>query len=237
MSKLKGTIAKFTDFNKEFTFFIQNELDLIQRHHLKGELYENDELKIIKSHSNDSRIFFDIGTNVGNHSVFFSKVLNAQRIVCFEANPLTAQILKINILLNDMSRVVNSSYLGMGLGDSFGNFQISYPQDNNIGAARLVELIEPALREELSIIVPVVPMDALNISEIPDFIKIDVEGMELSVLSGMKLIINSFRPKLFIEVENKNLEKFHSWVTLNKYDVVDEFKRYQSNQNFMLIPK
>jgi FkbM family methyltransferase len=240
LNKFNGTIANFSDFNRRFSFFIENEHDLIQRHHLNCELYENEELQIISSYTKGANIFFDIGANVGNHTAFFSQVLDAERIVCFEANPFTAEILKINILLNDISEIVNSSYLGIGIGDSFGNFQVTYPQKNNIGAARLLELSNEDISNNLETpvaVVPVIPLDSLNVLEIPDFIKIDVEGMELSVLKGMHHMINSYRPKLFIEVDNINLENFYEWVNINQYEIVDEFKRYKANQNFMLLPK
>jgi hypothetical protein len=87
------------------------------------------------------------------------------------------------------------------------------------------------------VIVQVIPLDYLNIGEIPDFVKIDVEGMELSVLKGMQKIIKNFKPRMFIEVDNVNLTEFFEWVRTNNYEIVDEFKRYEANQNFMLVPK
>ena len=50
-------------------------------------------------------------------------------------------------------------------------------------------------------------LDSFNLSGI-DFIKIDVEGYELHVLSGGRETIAKNKPKLFIEIWNSNLRSF-----------------------------
>ncbi|HEY4799779.1 MAG TPA: FkbM family methyltransferase, partial [Bacteroidia bacterium] len=40
-----------------------------------------------------------------------------------------------------------------------------------------------------------------------DLIKIDVEGYELKVLKGAETILRTFKPTLFIEVDNNNLSE------------------------------
>jgi len=43
--------------------------------------------------------------------------------------------------------------------------------------------------------------------ERPDFIKIDVEGVEMDVLDGMIETLTNYKPELFIEVHGVNLEQ------------------------------
>lgn len=235
--KITGTISTFTDFDKQFSFFVENGDDWIQRHHLAGRLYENEELKIIQNYSRQSRVFFDIGSNVGNHAIFMAKVLHATRVYSFEANPFAADILKINISLNHLSRIIDTSYVGMGLGEKLGIFNVWYPQHDNIGAARLVEgqAVEGARSEGAKIMV--YPLDSINIGVEPDFIKIDVEGMEISVLKGMASTIKQFKPRLFVEVDDSNAGLFDEWLSENDYVKCESFRRYTANENFMIAPR
>ena len=164
-----------------------------------------------------------------------AKVLNAEKVYAFEANPSTADILKLNILLNGASQTIDISYVGIGLGDKLGHFQVEYPQINNIGAARLVEAEGREQTDAAKVMV--CPLDSLNIGREPQFVKIDVEGMEISVLRGMEGTIRKFRPHMFIEVANTNAGLFDEWVEKNDYVKVDSFRRYLENENFLIKHK
>lgn len=229
---LDGTIVKFESHGKLFNFFIENKLDLIQKHHLSGCLYEKEELALISKHLQPNSVVYDIGANVGNHAIFFATILASKRVICFEANPTTAELLQININLNNLTEVINTEYLGIGLGDSLDVCEITYPQVNNIGAAQLSKNINVSADGNLSAVV--MPLDRLNLKELPDFIKIDVEGMEVQVLNGMSNIISMTHPTMFIEVDNKNRDAFNQWIAKYHYVIVDSYKRYPANENFLI---
>ena len=238
MKRIQGVVSRFCDFKKEFVFFVHDSADLIQGHHLNGQLYEIEELRLIREHSVGARVFVDIGANVGNHAIFMAKVLGAQKVYAFEANPSTAEILKLNVLLNNVAHTVDTSHVGMGLGDRIGTFRVEYPQRNNIGAARLVEEEAPGTQaiaeEHAAARVMVCPFDSLSLAEEPQFVKIDVEGMEMSVLRGMAGAIEKFRPPMLIEVDNGNFDLFDEWMGRNDYVEVARFKRYAQNENFLI---
>jgi hypothetical protein len=63
-----------------------------------------------------------------------------------------------------------------------------------------------------------------NITSV-DFIKIDVEGFEYNVLKGGEQTIKEFRPVLFVEVNDKNLEYQGSSVT----DLILFLEKYYRN--------
>ena len=77
-------------------------------------------------------------------------------------------------------------------------------------------------------------LDDLFADETPDFIKIDVEGMEMQVLAGLEATITAHRPLLLIEIDNENDEAFEAWRQTHKYDVVNTKKHYRKNCNYML---
>jgi FkbM family methyltransferase len=234
--KIEGIVSNFQEFGEDFSFFIQNPNDLIQKNHLDGKLYEYEELNLIRKYSNNCHIFYDIGSNVGNHGIFMAKVLNASKVYTFEANPFAAEILKINVLLNNLSRVVDTSYLCMGIGDKVSNLELRVPNINNIGGARLIE--ETAGGKNLeSVKVACLPLDTLNLGFGPDFVKVDVEGMEISVLKGMNKIISHYKPHLFIEVDNSNALFFDEWLMDNDYMKIESFQRYPQNVNHLVAHK
>ena len=70
-----------------------------------------------------------------------------------------------------------------------------------------------------------------------DFIKIDVEGMEIEVLQGLEQTISTYRPNIFVEVDNTHFPTFQGWVQKHSYEVVDRYNRYGTMENFMLVPR
>jgi FkbM family methyltransferase len=236
---VSGSVVTFSDFNHPFHFFIESEKDLIQSHHKKGELYEREELLIIQKNAADTKIFLDIGANVGNHAIFMAKVLGARRVYAFEANPFTANILEINVALNRLSDLIDTSYSKIGLGDQIEALNVVYPQVHNLGAARLSVHAETVPTNYPTVQVPVAPIDSFNLSPMQrvGFVKLDVEGMELKVLRGGARFFATHRPRMFIEVDNSNVAEFHEWIEANDYVIIDRFKRYTVNENFLIVPR
>ena len=70
-----------------------------------------------------------------------------------------------------------------------------------------------------------------------DVLKMDVEGMEIGALKGLKATIARCKPTMFIEVDTANLDAFHALMDDYGYDVVHAFKATRVNQNFLLKPK
>lgn len=231
--RYEGTISSFFYLRNEFTFFVSNPNDAIQRHHAQGQLYEIEELNIIREHAGNARVFYDIGSNVGNHAVFMAKVMKAEKVIAFEANPLTVEMLKLNIALNGVGACFDASYLGMGLGETEGRFTLHTPV-NNLGGTRLRSATTNSGQAVSEVQVAVRPLDALSLGHLPDFVKIDVEGMEIAVLNGMRKTIQKAKPRMFIEVDNVNAASFEQWVVENDYEKIARFKRYPSNENFMI---
>jgi hypothetical protein len=78
--------------------------------------------------------------------------------------------------------------------------------------------------------------DALFSGRPIDFIKIDVEGMEMRVLRGLKRVISEQRPNIFVEVQDYNQRPFEGFLNRNRYIIVARYRRYAVNENFMVVP-
>lgn len=209
-------------------FTLTNPKDVIQRQHQSGAFYEPEELEIIRRWCPPGAVFVDIGANIGNHSLFALKFLHVARLIPFEPNPVAIDILTSNLALNGELHRCDLTHLGFGLSDvAQAGLQIELDQPNkNLGGGRLVEGGDLAvIRGD----------DALAGTHV-DFIKIDVEGMEMRVLRGLAQTIAASRPVFFIEVDEAKRAEFLAWVTEAGYDIRATYRRYAVNENFLLVP-
>lgn len=207
---------------------VANPGDAIQKEHMAGRFYEPDELDIIRRHFRPGGVFLDIGSNVGNHAVFAALVLHADRVIVIEPNPVAIAVLRANVALNRLGDVIDGRWLGCGLGGSAAEGFGVRAGAMNLGGGRMV-----AGGGDLRIVTGDAVVDGGHV----DFLKIDVEGMELEVLAGFSETIGRCRPSLFIEVDTENAAGFETWVAENGYRIAARHKRYMRNENFMIIPE
>jgi len=78
--------------------------------------------------------------------------------------------------------------------------------------------------------------DALIFDEPVEFIKIDVEGREIEILSGLQQTIRRWRPMIFIEVWDSRAALFVDWCARESYHVVEHFQRYEGIRNYLVKP-
>lgn len=207
-------------------FAVDQPGDTVQAHHFGGRFYEPDELMIMSKAFPVGGRLLDIGANVGNHSIFFGKVMKASHIVPIEVNPRIVDVLRTNLVINGLEGVADMTHLGKGLHNERIDDASIHFRERNIGGAKLtydsgdLELVRGD-----------------DIIDSPfDLVKIDVEGAELKVLEGLQNFVDAYRPHFFIEVENVNAEAFEDWMSQNRYRTVEKFKRYRRNENYLISP-
>lgn len=227
---IDGVICSSEIDGRAVKFFVSNRVDHIQQHHLKGEFYEQKELMLIAEYFEKGGVFADIGANVGNHSLYVGLFLAPTAIIPFEPNPAVLPTLRINLLLNRLSHIADGTHIDVGLSDKSGYAKVIMPDTRNLGGAKLQSADDTGT-------IQLMQGDLALGDRKVDFIKIDVEGMEMRVLAGLAMTIKRCRPKLFIEVDNSNMAAFSEWVTNNEYCVVERFRRYVENENYMVIPQ
>ena len=200
-------------------FAVDNPLDAIQSHHVRGQFYEEEELDYLRTIIPPRVNVADAGANVGNHAIFFSQVCRAERVFAFEANPAAIELLKKNVAVN--SAAVDLSQVGVALGGRDG-FVDKLPnmQTNNMGSTSFAPSPSPTAY-------PMTTLDsALNDRPI-DFLKIDVEGMEFEVMAGAMTTIHRHRPILFVEVRRHELARFSKLMAEMNYRIERSFQRYK----------
>jgi FkbM family methyltransferase len=228
MTGVDGSVCSAIVTGREIQFFVVNKRDEIQQHHAQGQFYEAEELEIIARFFPRGGVFVDIGANVGNHIIYVGNYLHPMQIIAIEPNPVAIPILKINVALNGLQRLVDLSQLGVGLSDVPRWAHALVPLDNLGGT--VMNIVEGS--EGL----PLMPGDDILLRRRVDFIKMDVEGMEMPVLAGLAGTIAKWRPAMFVEVENRNADAFHAWIGAHDYVTACRYRRYPANENFMVLP-
>ena len=181
-------------FEKPLLFFMRDALTALRTQGLRG-------------------IYWDIGANIGQHSLFMS--LCADQVHAFEPYPPVRSRLEHHISLN---KITNIAVHATALGDSNGEFEFFAPTGSNRGIGSF--LVSTTEKGNVSIgKLKVTKGDdyfAKNNIEFIQLIKIDVEGLEKAVLSGLKNTLTNFRPFIVCEVTYGgrqsflNLEEFTS---------------------------
>jgi FkbM family methyltransferase len=144
----------------------------------------------------------EAGANIGAHTLALARQVGPQGTVyAFEPQRILFQALCANMALNSLANV----HCRMeALGEAPGSVTIpplDYAAENNFGGLSLNRATSTNQGGE---VVPSITLDSLELPRC-EFFKVDVEGMELSVLKGAKATIERLRPILYIENDRTEL--------------------------------
>lgn len=188
-------------FHTDNIFTIENNVKMYlpcERDYIQAEIvihkrfFENEELAKIHEFITPKMTFLDIGANIGNHTIYFASVLGAKRVYSFEPMSLTASIFKKNIKLNQLEDAATLFECGLGKDNTKAKVMFDGTAVNNLGGTALSECEDGTIE--------IRRLDDLNIQDKIDFIKIDVERMEASVLLGAKNTILRDHPLMWVEI-------------------------------------
>ena len=164
--------------------------------------------KYYRPHSN----VIDVGGNIGIHTLLLSEIVSPKSFI-YVFEPVYADVIQLNVNENKLqNRVV---VFDEGVSNQNKEIEISVlPRicPHNFGAMSLIdsykniELYSNKTKEKCKTIskkIKLVTIDSKKLTNI-SMIKIDVEGMELSVLEGAWETIKKEKPVIFIEIWKKN---------------------------------
>ncbi len=141
----------------------------------------------------------DVGANCGYFALLMSELVGDKGFVeAFEPQPRLVELLKRSIAVNGFGR--QTSVVEAAVSDMNGSAVLS-EAPNLMGSASLRGLSEPGATTRT---VEMVTLDRIGFGEplapAIDLVKIDVEGLEMKVLAGMKQMIAA-SPKIAIVME------------------------------------
>ena len=147
------------------------------------------------------RSFWDIGANIGHYSWLMKSAVPDVELVLIEPLPENAALIQDTITRN---RLPNTTLIVAGASDSSGQGVLH--ADKMAGATSSLEQQEQTFEEHfwgviaLSLPITLTTIDGVRAAHGPvDFMKIDVEGHEESVIRGAHETIRRDQPILFVE--------------------------------------
>jgi FkbM family methyltransferase len=207
-------------------------------HLLTNSTYEPSESKTIivllelcRSLRGDGVMVLDIGANIGVFTVDWASVMSGWgSVLAIEAQEWMYYALAGNITLNNCfnvralhAAVTESSrgpiniprpnYLSAGC---FGGLQICPKNVTEIGVDDKNSIGQPISYTDNLEPVETLAIDDLNLERV-DFIKIDIEGMEVEALKGSKLTIDRCKPLLYIEWIQSSIPELDELLTSHNY--------------------
>ena len=193
---LKTLYFKYLYESDEIQIICYN--DYIGKHILFDNFYEKEDLILIKnSFSNKIKnsSFIDIGSNVGNHTIFFKN--NFKNIYSFEPQRTTYKILKLNT--EPFNHIKTFNY---GIDTEEREITFYIPNSNN-GMGRSSKIEGENVRKEKVFLRPIEDFLIKDVG----FIKIDVEGNEYPVLKSLKKTLTKDKPIIGFELNTDNPKK------------------------------
>lgn len=176
------TYAK-TRYTDQF-YFYDKDVIIGQSIRTYGE-YTQIELDLLHQYMDENTIVYDIGGNIGYHTVGFAH--RAKHVYSFEPNLKNYKLLELNT-----KNLKNVTLIKAAVSDSIGvSYITDYELDDlgNYGECMMAETGQPC---------STVMIDKTNLP-LPNLIKIDVEGHELKVFLGSKDTIRKSQPIIFYE--------------------------------------
>ena len=152
-------------------------------------------------------VALDIGANLGYHTVTMGELVgDTGSVISFEPQRIIFQQLNCNVFLNRLGNVHTFQY---ALGENKGEVYIQEPNYYNVGEwPNVTNIGNTSINvEKRGTPVSQTTLDSLNLKQL-NFIKIDIQGSELSCLKGGYNTISKFKPYIFIEIEEIQLKKF-----------------------------
>jgi FkbM family methyltransferase len=172
----------------------------------------------------DGVIALDCGANIGVHTVEWARTMSGWgNVTAFEAQKWIYYALAGNLAINNCFNAtavhaaigrrdgsIEVPMLDYTTASSFGSLELNASNHNeSIGQSVSYEKANTSKTNMVSI-------DSLNLKRL-DFIKLDIEGMELDALAGARKTIAKFKPMMLIEHIKVDLAKLTYWLESNGY--------------------
>lgn len=161
-------------------------------------------LQLRRKYAGDGVVALDLGANLGVHTVEWARTMHGWgEVVAVEAQERVFYALAGNITINNC---LNARAIHGAIGASEGQLEIPVPDylvPSSFGSLELrqtarSEFIGQAIAPDRKQVVRMITVDAMKLQRL-DFMKIDIEGMELEALAGAAESIRRFHPVMMVE--------------------------------------
>jgi FkbM family methyltransferase len=173
--------------------FDSNEVDLVLQL-----------LEMRRTHFGDGVIALDCGANIGVHTIEWAHLMHGWgEVAAFEAQERVFYALAGNITLNNC---FNARAIWAAVGQAAGTIAVPVPDYFTPSSFGSLEIRQTATTEFIGQEIDyaraqptrMMAIDDMDLTRV-DFIKIDIEGMEMEALQGARATIAACRPQMLIE--------------------------------------
>lgn len=169
---------------------------------LLEDAFESEEYRFVVKFLQPGMTVLDIGANQGYYTLLASsKVGRRGKVLAFEPSPREVRRLRLHLGLN---RCANVEVLPSALGavTETGELHVLLGTESSCNSLRPPNVSQPIGRFPVTVERLDDVLKSRGIARV-DFIKLDVEGAELSVLHGAReLLLRSPRPVFLVEVQD-----------------------------------
>ena len=155
---------------------------------------EFEEMALALHYLQPNNVFGDVGANIGSWTVAAAGVCGAN-VITLEPLPATYAVLIDNISINKIDHLVRPLSIGAGAKSEKLHLSAGCGVENHI------------VYDKSGIEIDILPLDDI-FTEVPQILKIDVEGFEASVILGSERIINDPILEVII-IEDVGLSEMH----------------------------
>lgn len=163
-------------------------------------VFEPDSVELFRLLIKPIDVVLDVGANIGCTALLLSGI--AKKVIAFEPSPTTFGYLKRNV---EAAGRTNVEVVNAGLGRAPAKMNIVFSPDNRSGGFVSQTGLAGHTMEEIEIL-----QGDKHLANEPrvDVIKIDVEGFEKEVISGLAETIQRHRPVVVLELNHWCLNAF-----------------------------
>ncbi len=243
MLRLIKKIKKTLEFKTSQIKSVKIKYGLIVGKRIYGNLYVNNRLNSLSDEESfykylkfENKVIVELGSNLGIYTIYFSNAVGINgKVYSFEPNPIIFNLLVKNLKINNCYNVKPFNF---GIGDN--DEKLTFISKQFVfETGSFDKSIQEKLKKDIfgykKWNIDTKKLDTvkdLYINEKIDFMKIDIEGMEIEALKGAKKVIINDSPDIYLEIHGKdNSEK------IEKLKIVSAFlKGLNKNYNGIHLP-
>jgi FkbM family methyltransferase len=237
----EGSLARYATPHGEFFLPKFPKSDSVARAVRSGRLWDESVIDAVMTYYRRSTFILDVGANFGQMSVVLANRILAQdgaltgTIVAFEAEPYVCDILRRNVILNQVDHVVK--IINKPVWDSIG-VELPFPEPDFVRFGSWGSYgVSP--EDVHGRRLPSTTIDDELFGHSVSVIKIDVQGSDLRALKGAVKTISKNKPMLIFEFTQDFVSTFHD--TFQDYiDFIHSIDYYFSeviDSNYLCLPR
>ncbi len=183
-------------------------------------------LQLRRNYFGDGVIAIDGGANLGVHAIEWAQCMHGWgEVIAIEAQERIFYALAGNIAMNNC---FNARAIWSALGAETGSVQVPVPDYFKASSFGSLEIRQSAANEFIGQQIdysekntsktPMISIDSLALNRL-DFLKLDIEGMEMEALQGAEQSLQKLKPQLLIEKIKSDETALRTFLTHLHYKI------------------